>query len=413
MKGPTKYTLVAVLAASAEARSHHHHHHRDIKRNAVSAVQHPSATTEATPEGKTIYMYGETMMSEYDVKKCLKDKTCAIVTESVGETQTSQRQQQPTTTTKTETPDAVLKPTQPAGQQELQQTEAPSNSNKSVNMTAEFPNDSISCSEMPVQYGAIRLPWLHDSSSWSSLLRVKGYPKAKELTVEGTCETCEPGCMCSYACPVGYGETQWPKAQGSNKESVGGLECNPQGRLSLTNPSYRTLCRRSAADIKITNRLGKRVSSCRTAYPGTEAMVIPAVAEPGMTIPLWIPVNTDYTSPTGGKTSAEYYINHAGVAPEVGCVWKSETLSDRAGDLAPVIMGGSVDFDTKNIFLSIHQNIKYKSEAPKFNITIEGDVIGKPCWYKGNEYPGPKPPGVVLGCTATVKAGGSATFVFS
>ncbi|PHH73552.1 hypothetical protein CDD80_3733 [Ophiocordyceps camponoti-rufipedis] len=264
------------------------------------------------------------------------------------------------------------------------------------------------CSDFPgPEHGVVSLPWLKEGP-WSSIQRVKEYNTGmKLLDIVEQSPKCEPGCMCAYACKPGYAETQWPQAHGSKKESIGGLYCNAEGMLEMTNPRWNELCRPSAANVTIENRLGEEISTCRTTYPGNEAMVIPATAPANGRVALFTPVNTDYISPFDGKTSAHYYVNNAGVGVEDACVWESSKYKDSAGDISPVVTGAGVDADSGIAFLSISKNNKCNSKL-NFNIFITGDVVGPECWYvDGNWYGGG------TGCTASIKPGGSATFVYT
>ncbi|RCI09399.1 hypothetical protein L249_3642 [Ophiocordyceps polyrhachis-furcata BCC 54312] len=280
----------------------------------------------------------------------------------------------------------------------------------------------LKCSEFPSpEHGTVPLTWLEKTGPWSSLQNVtlNWNANMKKIDLVGSCSSCLPGCMCGYACQPGWGETQWPPTYGSKGESIGGLFCNKDGMLEMTNPRYDTLCSKGAGNVKIQNRMSLVVSTCRTAYPGDEAMVIPAIAEPqgGMAssgarhdgTPVWTPLNTYYISPQGGRTSSHWYVNNPGIGREKACVWESDETS-------PIVIGAGVDADTHITFLSIAPNKKTQQKL-NFNVFITGNVIGKKCMYIGGEFYESNGDGQLSpcpdGCTAAIAKGGSGTFVYT
>ena len=134
----------------------------------------------------------------------------------------------------------------------------------------DFPEDTIQCSNFPTEYGPVQVDWT----------RLGGWTGIQYVTIVGNSithidtaipggEGCKPGAMCSYACPPGYQKSQWPSAQGTTGQSVGGLRCNHDGRLSLTNPSLsRKLCIPGTGAVTIQNKLSNNAAICRTDYPG-------------------------------------------------------------------------------------------------------------------------------------------------
>lgn len=134
----------------------------------------------------------------------------------------------------------------------------------------EFPDNEIDCSDFPSDYGAIDIHWM-GIGGWSGIQ----YPKYDgdsvvdmDTAVPGG-KNCTANAMCSYACPPGYQKSQWPSTQGATGQSVGGLKCNDQGKLCLTNPALsKTLCVKGTGATTIHNKLGKSAAICRTDYPG-------------------------------------------------------------------------------------------------------------------------------------------------
>ncbi|KAG6034089.1 hypothetical protein E4U41_006687 [Claviceps citrina] len=270
---------------------------------------------------------------------------------------------------------------------------------------AEFPSGQIKCSDFPCGYGAVSLDWLH-FGGYSGLQRVPGFSRAA-LSISNIItgikgDVCTPDTMCSYACPLGYQKTQWPTAQGSTKQSIGGLYCNKDGYLELTRPSEPTLCKRGAGGVYIKNDLDEVVSACRTDYPGSENMVIPAVAEAGAIIEVTNPVQNDYYIWDGKPTSAQYYINKKGLDASQACRWVCPNDPLGCGNWAPVVLGVGQSEDGTT-FLSIFQNLPTSTAPLDFNVEITGDVNSK-CAYKNGQWFGG-----ANGCTTGMKKGGRAT----
>ena len=136
-------------------------------------------------------------------------------------------------------------------------------------LDADFPDGTIDCTNFPSNYGPIEVAWA-ELGGWSGI---------QYVTIEGNTVTnidtatpgegCKPGAMCSYACPAGYQKSQWPTAQGSTGQSVGGLQCNSNGKLTLTNPGLsKTLCIKGTGATSVQNKLSNNAAICRTDYPG-------------------------------------------------------------------------------------------------------------------------------------------------
>lgn len=155
------------------------------------------------------------------------------------------------------------------------QTQAPSSTSSMASggqgLDQEFPDGEIDCTTFPSDYGPINIAWAN-LGGWSGI---------QYVTIEGDFVThidtavpggdgCKPGAMCSYACPPGYQKSQWPSTQGATGQSVGGLSCNSNGKLSLTNPTLsKTLCIQGTGAVIIQNKLSSNAAICRTDYPGS------------------------------------------------------------------------------------------------------------------------------------------------
>lgn len=286
-----------------------------------------------------------------------------------------------------------------------------------------FPDGEIDCSDFPSKYGPIKVEW-SGLDGWSSI---------QHVTIEGDVvsyiETaqpggsCEPGSMCSYACPAGYQKSQWPAQQGAAGESVGGLRCNENGKLTLTNPDLSNkLCIKGTGETKVQNKLSNNAAICRTDYPGTsslkmrgitnlphtdhflgtEAEVIPLDTKPDSTVPLTCPDANKYYKHNGDPTSAQYYINNQGVAVEDACIWGEE--GSGKGNWAPSYLGVGKDLYGKT-WLSISstaQNNPSHYEPLNFTVEITGDTSGK-CrltngqYCSGDDYSNCNP----VGCTVS------------
>lgn len=141
----------------------------------------------------------------------------------------------------------------------------------------EFPNGEYSCDSFPSGYGAtsidhaglggwigIQSPGFSGAAGFDDIMTV---PHGS--CSDGTC--CTPHSFCSYSCPPGYLKSSWPEKQGAKKQSVGGLYCNPEGKLELADGAIaKTLCVKGTdkISVKVENRLSGVQSICRTDYPG-------------------------------------------------------------------------------------------------------------------------------------------------
>lgn len=265
-------------------------------------------------------------------------------------------------------------------------------------MEKEFPSGQIDCSSFPSDYGPINVDWLA-LGGWTGVQYVSTTGDLIRNAVKK--ETCIDGTMCSYACPAGYQKSQWPTTQGSTGQSIGGLSCSG-GKLHLTNPAFKTLCIKGTGNVKVENKLGSNVAICRTDYPGkpslrysyqnikltvlpgTEGETIPLNAEAGSTNPLTCPNANNYYSHESLPTSAQYYVNPAGLSVSQACQW--DTVEGQySGNYAPVNFGvGTKDGAT---FISIFQNYPTTPDAKlDYDIEIVGDNLSGKCHYRNGQY---------------------------
>ncbi|KAG5655036.1 hypothetical protein KAF25_000241 [Fusarium avenaceum] len=440
MKNLITYTLAATLAAGATAQ-HHQHQHMHARRHAGSKVEkrEPDVITEyVVAATEIVYELGGERIDIKDAKAGLNGGnlvvvgesnptyaapvaavTAAAVPEKVAEPKKevgAQFYESKTVEIPTTVPEPVYKtPVTKASQAPKASTPKASKpktggsssgfNGAGTGVDKTFESGVLDCDTFPSEYGAVALEWL-GMDGWSGIQYVPDFTFAsKVITQIDTAingDGCRPGAMCSYACPVGYQKTQWPAAQGASKESIGGLYCNKNGKLELTRDGYDTLCEPGMGGVSIQNDLDEDVVTCRTDYPGTENMVIPAVAKAGSSVSVCNPNQKKYYNWNGSGTSAQYYVNKKGYSVEDACVWDSPKGKD-AGNWSPVVLGVGQAEDG-NTYISIFQNSPTSTAKLDFNIEIklngqeecECSYIDG-VWSKGGD-----------GCTATLLKGGKA-----
>ncbi|KAM3122202.1 hypothetical protein CJJ07_003343 [Candidozyma auris] len=259
--------------------------------------------------------------------------------------------------------------------------------------SGEFQDGTISCDDFPVGNGVIALNHL-GFGGWSGIYN-------SDTSTGGSCKD---GSYCSYACQSGMSKTQWPSDQPANGVSVGGLLCK-NGKLYRTNKNTNHLCEWGEDKAIVQNKLGKEVSICRTDYPGTENMVIPTVAEAGKSIVLTTVDSDTYYEWQGKSTSAQYYVNNAGVSYQDGCLWGS--AGSGVGNWAPLNIGAG--YTNGIAYLSLIPNPNNRDSA-NFRVKIVADdnsVVNGNCVYENGKYNGDG----TDGCTVAVTSG-RAKFVF-
>ena len=146
----------------------------------------------------------------------------------------------------------------------------PSTISQGQGLELEFPDGTIDCSVFPSEYGPIEVEWAN-LGGWAGIqyITVEGDSVTNIVTAVPGGKGCIPGAMCSYACPPGFQKSQWPSAQGSTGQSVGGIQCNSAGKLALTNPGLsKSLCMKGTGATNVQNKLSNNAAICRTDYPG-------------------------------------------------------------------------------------------------------------------------------------------------
>lgn len=253
--------------------------------------------------------------------------------------------------------------------------------------SVEFQDGVLSCDEFPSGQGVVALDHL-GFGGWSGIYHA-------DTSTGGSCTN---GAYCSYACQSGMSKTQWPSKQPSNGVSVGGLLCK-NGKLYRSNPNSNYLCEWGVDKAVVVSELDLDVAICRTDYPGTENMVIPTVATAGGSIVLTTVDQDSYYIWNGMKTSAQYYVNNAGIDWTEGCVWGD--AGSGIGNWAPLNFGAG--YTGGIAYLSLIPNPN-NYDAANFNVKIiaanGGDVNGN-CVYENGKYNGDG----TDGCTAAVTSG--------
>ncbi|KAF6013831.1 SUN protein uth1 [Brettanomyces bruxellensis] len=257
-----------------------------------------------------------------------------------------------------------------------------------------FEDGKIACSDFPSGNGVISLSWL-GLGGWASIMDANG----------DTSSSCEDGEYCSYACQPGMAKTQWPSDQPSDGRSVGGLYCKG-GYLYRTNTDADNLCAWGENSTTVKSSLDKDVAICQTDYPGSENMVVPTVLEAGSSSPLTTIDEDTYYQWQGKKTSAQFYVNNAGVSVDNGCIWGS--ASKGVGNYAPLVIGAG--YTDGKAYISLIPNPNNKNSA-NFNVEItaaDGSEVDGECSYSDGSFSGDSDDG----CTVTVVSG-SAVITFS
>nr|POE56896.1 secreted beta-glucosidase sun1 [Quercus suber] len=432
MKLSIALLTAAVAVSAAQPHQHRHQHLHKAKRDALAdpeLVVVPGPTMIA-------YVLNGLPISEEDVKEGIANGTLilagngqlssASVASSALETAKPSLTTLNTPTTRPFSSTSTASSVE-AASSSISLADKSTSKNTNVDISSAsgvdtpFPDGEIDCSTFPSEYGAVPVSYLglggwtgiQQGGAGSSLL--SGLMNILTVTT-GTCiggHCCTEGSYCSYACPAGYQKSQWPTTQGATGQSVGGILCQ-NGKLKLTNPSMaNTLCMTGTdkVNVLVENTLGDDVAVCRTDYPGTESETVPLAAAAGTTNNLTCPDADNYYNWEGGHTSAQYYVNPAGVSVEDGCQWGSSAKP--WGNFAPLNLG--VGYSAGAAWLSIFQNAPTTDEKLDFTVEIQGDNMSGTCRYSngqycsGEDYSNCSP---TTGCTVSVSSG-TAKFVFS
>ena len=394
-----KVILIAYAAAFfglVAAQPHGHSHRRD--RGSKVDIRADPVVVDGPTE--TVYELNGKKVDQAEVEQGLRDGIYILLSEPEPEVKPQEFIELPKTQAPPPPPPAptvaaeVKKPEptleakpepvkpQPKVEPAPQKAAAPKSGGGSG---SEFPSGKIDCSHFPSDYGAMEVDWLK-MGGWIGLQKTPGYTPGVSISTIHTGvagEKCEPGTFCSYSCAPGYQKSQWPTTQGATGQSVGGLYCNSNGKLELTNPDYNTLCIQGTGEVRVKNKLNKNVPICRTDYPGTESETVPLNTQPGQEYEMTCPDAKKYYKWGNAFTSAQYYINPAGSPVEDACRWNE--AGSNMGNWAPVNLGVGKG-PAGMTYISIFRNAPTNPDGKlNFNIKITGDVSGK-CEYHSGTF---------------------------
>ncbi|OKL55337.1 hypothetical protein UA08_09354 [Talaromyces atroroseus] len=370
----------------------------------VTSTAAPTSTSVAVQAAEFI----ETSSSSSIVSISSAITTSSTPTSSATPTSSSTTSSSSTSTSTSSTPTSTSTSTSSTPLATSSKTSTSSTST-ATGIDASFPDGELSCDTFPSAYGAVALDY-HGLGGWSGVQYVtlnSLETLVEEIVTAVSGESCTDGAMCSYQCPDGYLKSQWPSAQGSTGQSVGGITCK-NGKLYRTNTDYDTLCIAGVEGVTVKNTMSSLVSVCRTDYPGTESETLPTVVDAGSTVPLANPDGSTYYKWEGKDTSAQYYINPAGKKESVACVWGSS--GSDVGNWAPMNLG--VGYTDGVTYISIFPNTPTTDATLDYNVRIEG-ASGSCYWDASSQTYNDDSGTSSTGCTVSISEGGSAQIVFS
>lgn len=406
-----KLSAIALLGVSAVAvaQPHHAHVHKHINRRHGSPIEKRADTTVVGPPIETVYELNGDKLDKLRVEEGIRKGIYILVSESATPTSTAaptpsvkageflEQKPKPSTTSTTSAPvttSAAPVPTTTSTPEPEPTTEkvvvtpSPSAAPKGGNgVDSDFPSGTIDCSTFPSDYGAIAVDYLQ-MGGYIGIQKTPSFTPGdssiSEIHTGVAGDSCSSGSFCSYACPAGYQKSQWPSSQGNTGQSIGGIYCNNNGKLELSNPSLsKKLCIKGTGEVKVKNTLSKNVAICRTDYPGTESETVPLNTQPGQEYEMTCPDANNYYRWGTAFTSAQYYINPAGAPVEDACRWNS--AGSNLGNWAPVNLGVGKG-PAGMTYISIFRNAPTNPDGVlNFNIEITGDVSGK-CEYRDQTF---------------------------
>jgi SUN family beta-glucosidase len=414
------------FAASLAAAQPHGHGHAQFhqKKN----IQERDVYTTVVPVTETAYLLGTQTIDASEAQAGIAKSIYIVVGESTPTYTVSSATSSATVkvdaqfyekTSKTSStvistssaaPTTASVPTTTSTSAATSTTSKASTTTGATGVDAEFPSGEIDCSTFPSAYGASAVDYL-GLGGWSGIQQVPDYTDGIDSVISYivtaiTGESCTEGSFCSYNCPAGYLKAQWPTAQGSTGQSVGGLYCNSDGKLELVRSGYKTLCQKGCGGVTIENKMSSGVSVCRTDYPGTESMTLPLWIAGGSSESLTNVASSDYYTWEGSSTTLQYYVNNKGIEADEACVWTSSSYPTSAGNWAPINIGVGKSSDGLT-YMSIFPNSPTSTAELDFDVVISGDISGS-CALKSGTYTG----GSTTGCTVAITDGGSATITF-
>jgi hypothetical protein len=419
-----KFSRIALLGAAtvAVAQSHNRVHRHPARHG--SPVEGRDTVTVTTVDPATVTLYElDGMFLDWSVVEAglksgiyilMGDKISTVIptssstpTAAASSSQAVFFQESSSTTTSTTTTttptSTYAAPTTTAAPPPATTSAAAPASSSSTGNWPDFVSGNVQCSDFPSKYGPVAADWL-GLGGYTGVQTVNSdfalgvSASISYISTALTGSACTPGSFCSYGCPAGYQKSQWPAAQGSTGQSVGGLYCNSNGYLELSRADYPQLCTPGVGNVFVSNTLSSgNIAICRTDYPGTESETIALNVQPGQTEELTCPDANTYYVWENSDTSAQYYVNPAGTAVADACVWGE--AGGNVGNWAPVNIGVG-KATTGETFISMFQNAPTNpSGVLNFNIEIDGGISGR-CTYENGVF---KFNGVVSssGCTVS------------
>ncbi|TVY52254.1 Secreted beta-glucosidase sun1 [Lachnellula cervina] len=431
-----KFSQIALLSAAsiAVAQPHNHAHHHHERRGSPVEGRDAVATVKVPGAIETVFVLNGTPISGDDVQAGIASGKYVLVNGQVSSIASAapvetaaasiasaapssvvapssvhagefieKAKSSPTTSSSayvaaTSSTPASSAPTSSASaaasstQAASSSTPSSSSGSSSTGSWPDFVSGSLPCSSFPDKYGAVSLDWMNNGG-WSGLQHTPNFSGVLGavgglIDLISTPSSCQENTFCSYACPAGYQKSQWPSSnQGSTAQSVGGLYCDSNGKLQLSNPDVKQLCIAGAGGVTIESTVGNVISVCRTDYPGTEAETVPLSINSGdKGIDLCNPDKSNYYFWEGAGTSAQYYLNPSGHGPKDACTWS--TAGSGLGNYSPVNLGtGATDGQT---FLSIFGNYPTLTDFTKwtldYDVSFIVDGTESPCKYKNKKF---------------------------
>ncbi|EON99678.1 putative septation protein sun4 protein [Phaeoacremonium minimum UCRPA7] len=429
MKAIIKIAIAATLVAGATAQPHaHQHRHAHAKKHehgspvaldkrspAVAIVYETPVVTEYVYEGEDIDAEKAKAGIEAGLYRVVGESTPTFVpppppsstSTSISSSSTLAAQFFEVKSSSTPSPTSTSTPA-PAS---TSASSSSSDTSTGDGLDKEFQDGVHDCANyFPSEYGAVPVDYLGLGGYLSLQQPAGGWTLGVKMNniVQPTSGDPTPGTFASYRCPDGYGKTQWPADQGATGQSIGGLYCDSDNKLYLSNKDRPKLCMKGAGGVKIVNKLSKVACACQTNYPADEKMSISLCPTPGQTRDMFNPIATESYYWQGTPTSAQWYLNPLGFDAEDACVWLNPNYPDNTGNYAPMNAGTGQDVNGVT-YLSIFDNSPSSSAKLDYNVAITGDILGGPCAYTVGE--GYSNGGT--GCTVTLKKGGTASFVLS
>lgn len=422
MKAVLQIAIAASLAAGVTAQPHHQHRHQHARRhqNASPLLSERALEVEYafTTETEYVNVADGSHIDTSAAEEGIADGIYKVVGETTPTSTTPTPTPTPTPSTSTSTSSSSVVSSSSAASTSdggaflelklgLGSTSTSSSSSAAVatassssssssssgatGVDADFPDGELDCSTFPSDYGAVELSNAGYTGGWAALMDVgtSNYVlgQSADITVDISMPdtSVQAGYFAMYGCPAGYDPAQWPEAQGSKGQSIGGLWCGTDNKLYLTRSSETTkLCQAGAGNVKVTNNLSEDVYLCKTLYPGSESMVLPTLVGAGETVDLYNPYQDKSYVWQGGSTSAQYYVNKKGLGVDQACVWTSPAPnSESAGNWAPECIGTSVNADGET-FLSMFHNTPTSSAALDFDMEISGSAVSGDCKYSAS-----------------------------